>query len=335
MAAKDYYGILGVKQGASGQDIKKAFRKLARKYHPDINPNDKASEAKFKQINEAYEVLSDKDKRKKYDKFGDQWPYADQFAKAGGQRQDFSGRDFNYGGGGGFSGGFSGDVSSIFEEILRGGGGGTYARARRPRASRGQDLEYAVEITLEEAFSGGMRMLNLQDEKPCPICRGGGQQQGKPCPTCRGAGAVTSAEKLEVKLPLGVKTGSRVRIAGKGGQGHGGGARGNLYLKITVKPHKLFERKGDDLLSTVGVPLTVAVLGGEIKVPTLTGRLALKIPAETENDKAFRLAKQGMPRLGGSGRGDLITRVSVELPQKLSAEKRELFKQLGQLRPQG
>ncbi|MES0278942.1 MAG: DnaJ domain-containing protein, partial [Dehalococcoidales bacterium] len=143
MAAKDYYGILGVKQGASGQDIKKAFRKLARKYHPDINPNDKASEAKFKQINEAYEVLSDKDKRKKYDKFGDQWPYADQFAKAGGQRQDFSGRDFNYGGGGGFSGGFSGDVGSIFEEILRGGGGGTYARARRPRASRGQDLEYA------------------------------------------------------------------------------------------------------------------------------------------------------------------------------------------------
>ncbi|MEE8582607.1 MAG: DnaJ domain-containing protein, partial [Dehalococcoidales bacterium] len=259
MAAKDYYGILGVKQGASGQDIKKAFRKLARKYHPDINPNDKASEAKFKQINEAYEVLSDKDKRKKYDKFGDQWPYADQFAKAGGQRQDFSGRDFNYGGGGGFSGGFSGDVGSIFEEILRGGGGGTYARARRPRASRGQDLEYAVEITLEEAFSGGMRMLNLQDEKPCPICRGGGQQQGKPCPTCRGAGAVTSAEKLEVKVPPGVKTGSRVRIAGKGSQGHGGGARGNLYLKITVKPHKLFERKGDDLLSTVGVPLTVAV----------------------------------------------------------------------------
>jgi molecular chaperone DnaJ len=335
MAAKDYYGILGVKQGASGQDIKKAFRKLARKYHPDINPNDKASEAKFKQINEAYEVLSDKDKRKKYDKFGDQWPYADQFAKAGGQRQDFSGRDFNYGGGGGFSGGFSGDVGSIFEEILRGGGGGTYARARRPRASRGQDLEYAVEITLEEAFSGGMRMLNLQDEKPCPICRGGGQQQGKPCPTCRGAGAVTSAERLEVKVPPGVKTGSRVRIAGKGSQSHGGGARGNLYLKITVKPHKLFERKGDDLLSTVGVPLTVAVLGGEIKVPTLTGRLALKIPAETENGKAFRLAKQGMPRLGGSGRGDLIARVSVELPQKLSAEERELFKQLGQLRPQG
>lgn len=332
MAAKDYYSILGVKQSATGQDIKKAFRKLARKYHPDINPNDKAAEAKFKQINEAYEVLSDKDKRKKYDKFGDQWPYADQFAKAGGQYQDFSGRDFNYGGGGGGGGGFSGDIGSIFEEILR-GGGGTYTR--RPRASRGQDLEYAATVTLEEAFSGGMRMLNLQGEKPCPTCRGSGQQQGKPCPTCRGAGAVVSVERLEVKVPPGVKTGSRVRIAGKGGQGRGGGPRGNLYLKITVKPHKLFERKGDDLLATVGVPLTVAVLGGEIKVPTLTSRLALKIPAETENGKAFRLARQGMPRLGGSGRGDLIAKVSVELPQKLSAEERELFKQLGQIRPQG
>jgi molecular chaperone DnaJ len=333
MAAKDYYSILGIKQSASGQDVKKAFRKLARKYHPDINPDDKAAEAKFKQINEAYEVLSDKDKRKKYDKFGDQWPYADQFAKAGGQQQDFSGRDFSYGGGGGgFSGGFSGNVGSIFEEILR-GGGGTYAR--RPRASRGHDLEYAVAVTLEEAFSGGMRMLNLQSEKPCPTCQGSGQQQGKPCPTCRGAGAVASVERLEVKVPPGVKTGSRVRIAGKGGQGHGGGPRGNLYLKVTVKPHKLFERKGDDLLATVGVPLTVAVLGGEIKVPTLTGRLALKIPAETENGKAFRLGKQGMPRLGGSGRGDLIARVSVELPQKLSAEEKELFKKLSQLRPQG
>ncbi len=332
MAAKDYYSILGIKQSASGQDVKKAFRKLARKYHPDINPDDKAAEAKFKQINEAYEVLSDKDKRKKYDKFGDQWPYADQFAKAGGQQQDFSGRDFSYGGGGGFSGGFSGNVGSIFEEILR-GGGGTYAR--RPRASRGHDLEYAVAVTLEEAFSGGMRMLNLQSEKPCPTCQGSGQQQGKPCPTCRGAGAVASVERLEVKVPPGVKTGSRVRIAGKGGQGHGGGPRGSLALKVTVKPRKILERTGDDLLATVDVPLTVAVLGGEIKVPTLTGRLALKIPAETENGKAFRLGKQGMPRLGGSGRGDLIARVSVELPQKLSAEEKELFKKLSQLRPQG
>jgi molecular chaperone DnaJ len=332
MAAKDYYGILGVKQSATEQDIKKAFRKLARKYHPDINPNDKASEAKFKQINEAYEVLSDKDKRKKYDKFGDQWPYADQFAQAGGQYRDFSGaRDFNFGGGG-FSGGFSGDVGSLFEEILR-GGGGTYTR--RPRSSRGQDMEYAVAVTLEEAFSGGKRMLNLQGEKPCPTCQGSGQQQGKPCPTCRGAGAVVSTERLEVKVPPGVKTGSRVRIAGKGSQGLGGGARGDLYLKITVKPHRQFERKGDDLLAAVGVPLTVAVLGGEIKVPTLTGRLALKIPPETENGKAFRLAKQGMPRLGGTGRGDLIARVSVELPKKLSGEETDLFEKLRQLRPQG
>jgi molecular chaperone DnaJ len=332
MAAKDYYGILGVKQGATEQDIKKAFRKLARKYHPDINPNDKTAEAKFKQINEAYEVLSDKDKRKKYDKFGDQWPYADQFTQTGGQYQDFSGaRDFNYGGGG-FSGGFSGDVGSLFEEILR-GGGGTYTR--RPRSSRGQDMEYAVAVTLEEAFSGSKRMLNLQGEKPCPTCRGSGQEQGKPCPTCRGGGAVVSIERLEVKVPPGVKTGSRVRIAGKGSQGLGGGTRGDLYLKITVKPHSLFERKGDNLLAAVGVPLIVAILGGEIKVPTLTGRLALKIPPETENGKTFRLAKQGMPRLGGTGRGDLIAKVSVELPKKLSDEEKGLFKQLRQLRPQG
>jgi molecular chaperone DnaJ len=329
MAAKDYYSILGVKQSATEQDIKKAFRKLARKYHPDINPNDTTAEAKFKQINEAYEVLSDKDKRKKYDKFGDQWPYADQFAKAGGQYRDVNPQDFSYQ----TSGFGGGGMDSIFEEILRGSGAGAYTR--RPQARRGQDLEYAVEITLEEAFSGSKRMLNLQGEKPCPTCQGSGQQQGRPCATCRGAGAVASMEKLEVKVPPGVKTGSRVRMAGKGNQGSGGGSRGNLYLKITVKPHKLFERKGDDLLVSIGVPLTVAVLGGEVKVPTLTGRLALKIPAETANGKAFRLAKQGMPHLGGSGNGDLIATVSVELPQKLSAEERELFNQLSQLRPQG
>jgi molecular chaperone DnaJ len=334
MAEKDYYSLLGVNRKASEKEIKQAFRRLARKHHPDVNPSDKAAENKFKEISQAYEVLSDKEKRKKYDQFGDQWQYADQFTKAsGGQPPPFTDTDFsNIFGGGSRSYHYGSEgLDSLFDELLRGSRAGTYT-SRAPR--RGQDLEQQVEVTLEEAFNGTSRLLSLRAEEPCPTCSGNGRIQNVACSTCRGQGTTSRVKRLEVKIPAGVKTGSRVRVAGKGGQGHGGGVGGDLYLAIKVKPHHLFERRGDDLHVTVDVGLTTAMLGGEIQVPTLMGKLALKIPAETQNGRTFRLAGQGMLHLGKASRGDLKARVNVMLPDKLSAEEKELFKKLSQLRPE-
>ena len=297
MAGKDYYSLLGVNREASEREIKQAYRRLARKYHPDVNPGDKSAEARFKQINEAYEVLSDKEKRQKYDQFGDQWQYADQFARAGGRRTFW---DFSQGGTTRVHFGED-EFGSLFDDLLRGFGTGTFSHRVHPR--RGQDIDYPVEITLEEAYRGASRIISLDN-----------------------------GERLEVKIPSGVKHGSRVRIAGKGRQGYSG-ARGDLYLVISVKPHRLFERRGDDLYVEVAVPLTVAVLGGEVQVPTLKGKLALKIPPETQNGRAFRLAGQGMPHLDNSSRGDLLAKVNVVLPTNLSPQEKELFKQFSQLRP--
>lgn len=330
MAGKNYYSMLGVSRNASQAEIKKAYRKLARKYHPDVNPGDKAAEARFKEMNEAYEVLADKEKRRKYDQFGDKWPYADQFAHAGTRQTIFRNFDF----GGAAHGGIhfeGGDLGSLFDEIMRGG-----AVKHQPRTRRGQDMEYPVEVTLEEAYHGAKRMLSLQAEKQCPTCQGGGHLQNKPCATCRGSGAVMRLERLEVKVPAGVRSGSRVRIAGKGGQGSGGGPRGDLYLLISVPRHKTFERQGDDLYVTATVPLTVAVLGGEINIATIKGKkLVLKIPPETQNGATFRLAGQGIPHLGKASNGDLIARIKVALPTKLSAEERGLFQQLKKLQTNG
>jgi len=299
MVDKDYYSILGVNRNASEREIKQAYRRLARKYHPDVNPGDKSAEAKFKEMNAAYEVLSDKEKRQKYDQFGDQWQYAEQFAKAGWQQTPFW--DFSQGSGSTTIHFGQGDLDSIFDDLLRGFGARTTRQRVRPR--RGQDIEHPVEVTLEEAYHGTKRIISLESDK-----------------------------RLEVKIPPGVKDGSRVRVAGKGMPGYGG-ARGDLYLVISVKPHPLFERKGDNLYVEVAVPLTVAVLGGEVQVPTLKGKLALKIPPETQNGHAFRLAGQGMPHLGNSSRGNLVARMKVVLPTNLSSQEKELFKQLSQLRP--
>jgi len=332
MASKDYYKILGVNRNASEKDIKQAFRRLARKHHPDVNPGDKTAEEKFKQISEAYEVLSDKDKRKKYDQFGDKWQYADQFAGASGSGgANYQHFDFGdlFGGGGGKTHAYGGEgFDSLLDELLR-SGGGTAGRRTHPR--RGRDIEHPVEVTLDEAFSGTSRLLSLQDEDICATCHGSGRIQNALCSACQGRGVINRVKRLEVKIPTGVKTGSRVRIAGKGGKGYGG-AKGNLYLAITVKPHSLFERRGDDLHVNVDVPLTVAMLGGTINIPTLKGKLELKIPAETQNGRIFRLAGQGMPHLGKSTRGDLKTRVNVLLPTKISPEEKELFQKLSQLR---
>ncbi len=325
MAGKDYYGILGVNRDASDKQIKQAYRRLARKYHPDVNPGDKSAEATFKQINEAYEVLSDAEKRRKYDQFGDQWQYADQFARAGGRQAP----SWGYGQGRGDEFHFGGDdLGSLFGELF---GRGTRSRRARPR--RGRDIEHPVEITLEEAYQGATRTIALQTEEPCSTCKGTGKIQNVPCSVCRGSGVVASVKRLEVKIPPGVKDGSRVRIAGKGEPAYAGGASGDLYLLVSVKPHRLFERRGDDLYVDVAVPLTVVVLGGEVQVPTPKGsKLALRIPPETQNGRAFRLARQGMSHLGNSSHGDLFVKVNVLLPTNLSPKEKELFEQLAKLR---
>jgi len=327
MTVKNYYDILGVKKDVSEKEIKAAYRRLARQYHPDVNPGDKAAEAKFKEINAAYEVLSDKEKRRKYDKYGDKWQYADQIEQAEREQAQYQG--FAPGVGGfRYSGGVEG-LDSIFEEIFGGRMGGF---SRRPQARRGRDLETPVEVTLEEAYHGTQRTINLQVEEPCAACKGTGRIQNLPCSVCRGAGVVANIKRIEVKIPAGVKTGSRVRIAGKGQPGYGGPA-GDLYLNVKVLPHATLERQGDDLYVNVPVPLTVAVLGGEVQVPTLKGKLALKIPAETQNGRVFRLTGQGMPHLGKSTRGDLLAKANVVLPTRLTEKEKELFGQLGEIRP--
>ncbi|MGI8588958.1 MAG: DnaJ C-terminal domain-containing protein [Chloroflexia bacterium] len=341
MQVKDYYQTLGAKREATEKEIRSAYRKLARKYHPDVNPNNKEAEAKFKEINEAYEVLSDAEKRKKYDKFGADW---EQFEKMGGAPGDF---DFNrYGGGAGAGRVYTGaapggaEFSDFFESLF--GGMGTRGRVSgiggdpfghgytRQVTRRGEDFEHPLEVTLEEAANGTSRRLQMQVEDVCSTCGGSGVQANRTCPTCGGSGVVQRLKTLEVNIPPGVHTGSRVRVRGEGGPGSPGQPRGDLYLVVTVLPHPRFARKGDDLALTVTVPLYTMVLGGEIRVPTIKGtNLALNIPAATQNGRTFRLKGQGMPHLGSpTQRGDLLVKAEVELPKDLTDEERELFEQL-------
>jgi molecular chaperone DnaJ len=326
MAGKDYYQILGVSRNASEKEIKQAYRRLARKHHPDLNPNDKSAEAKFKEINAAYEVLSNPEKRKKYDQFGEQWEYAEQFAKSGGQervRWDFGkgGTTFEYGDLSGF-----GDMfSSLFGDSGRG------FRTRGPQ--RGQNIESPIEVTLEEAYHGSTRVIQLQTEEPCTACGGTGRVGNRVCTICNGAGGKVNPKRLEVKIPAGVRDGSRIRIAGEGGPGRAGGNKGDIYLVAKILPHKLFERKGDDLYTEVSVPLATAMLGGEVRLPTLNGSLSLKIPPETQNGKVFRMAGKGMPQLGNNKYGNMFAKVKVVLPTNLTEEERKLFERLRSLRP--
>jgi len=299
VAGKDYYNILGVNRSATDKEIKQAYRRLARKHHPDVNPGDKSAEARFKEINTAYEVLSDPEKRKKYDRFGENWQYAEQFAGQQGAPYGFPGQgaQFEFVDLSDF-----GDLGDLLGGFGR--GFGTRTKTRRPR--RGQDIEYATEVTLEEAFHGSTRVVTD-----------------------------ITGRRLEVKVPPGVTDGSRIKVAGKGGPGSGGGSNGDLYLVITVKPHHVFQRKDSDLHVEVSVPLTDAMLGGEASVPSPKGKkLALKIPPETQNGKVFRLAEQGMPKMGGTKKGDLFAKVKVILPQELTEREKELFQQLKELQAQ-
>ncbi|MEW6034389.1 MAG: J domain-containing protein [Chloroflexota bacterium] len=331
MAKRDYYQVLGIGRNASEKEIKQAYRRLARKLHPDVNPGDKAAEERFKEVNRAYEVLSDPEKRKKYDQFGDQWEQADQFAKAGAQQGPAwgfpGGTDtfFEFEGAPGDMG--AGDLfEGLFQRFQTG-------RGRAPRQRRGQDVEQPVEVTLEEAYRGTARLLQVQAQEACPNCAGLGIAQNKTCPMCHGSGAVLRPKRLEVKIPPGVKDGSRIRMAGEGGPGTAGGPKGDLYLVVHVLPHNIFERTEDDLHVKVAVPLLTAVLGGEVDVPTLKGKVSLKIPAETQNERVFRLTGQGMPHLGDSTRGDLFARVSIVLPTNLNQKEKELFQEMKRQRP--
>jgi DnaJ-class molecular chaperone len=326
MAKKDYYETLGVSRNASEKEIKQAYRRLARKHHPDVNPGDKSAEARFKEINAAYEVLSNPEKRKKYDQFGDRWEYAEQFAEARGQQ----GVQWDFGKGGAtFEYGDVADFGDIFSSLF--GGAGIGSRMKRG-TQRGQDIESPIEVSLEEAYHSARRVIQLQTAEPCTACGGTGRVGNRVCTICSGAGMKAIPRRLEVKIPAGVKDGSKIRIAGEGGSGRGGSNKGDIYLVVKVLPHQLYERKGDDLYTEVSVPLVTAMVGGEVGLPTLSGNLSLKIPAETQNGKIFRLAGKGMPRLGDSSDGNMFAEVKVVLPTNLSEEERRLFERLRSLR---
>ncbi|MBK7782264.1 MAG: J domain-containing protein [Ardenticatenia bacterium] len=303
MQVKDYYQILGVARDADEKAIKAAYRKLARKHHPDVNPGDAAAESRFKDITEAHEVLSDPAKRQKYDRFGQAWKQAERtgqdggfdwsaWAPAGGQGVDPATAEFQdlYGRGG---------VSDLFEALFgaRGGAG----RGAGVRPGRGRDLEQAVTISLEEAYGGGSRLLSKD------------------------------GRRVEVKIPAGVKSAARIRLRGEGLPGPGGGAPGDLFLVVEVQAHPRFERQGDDLHLRLPLPLSLLVLGGEAPVPTLDGGLSLTIPPETQNGRRFRLRGKGMPRLGSQERGDLYVSVEAQLPTKVTDAERELFVRLREL----
>jgi chaperone protein DnaJ len=363
---KDYYKILGLSKGASEKEIKAAYRKLARQHHPDVNPGDKGAEDKFKDIGEAYDVLSDPDKRSQYDQYGDQWKAYSQGGRPGGGSPQTGGvyTDFNFGGAGGGAGGGGIDdfLSSLFGGQAGGqapGGFGGFssrtARSPRQETRAQQEVEYPVEISLEEAFKGTSKTFTLSlpetcnrcggsgavssgRTKTCNMCGGTGRVKGQRvgtgleievCPECRGEGSVTKQKKLsDVKIPAGVADGQRIRLAGQGPQG------GDLFLKISVRTDPRFERQGDDLYTDFTVPYTVAALGGEAAVETFSGRKVLNVPAGSQSGRAFRLTGLGMPVLKSKGtqKGNLYARAKISVPKELSPRETELLTELAKLR---
>ena len=345
MAKRDYYEVLGVSRDASEADIKKAYRRLAMKHHPDRNPGDPKAEAAFKEAKEAYEVLSEKDKRAVYDQHG----HAGVEAAAAGGR-----------GGPGFNPGDAfGDIfGDVFGDIFGGG------RRGRSTVFRGADLRYELSLTLEQAVFGDTVNLTLPTvvncetcsgsgakpgtkpvtcktcegagqvrmsqgffsiQQTCPACRGTGQQIEQPCATCQGRGRVQKSKTLAVKVPAGVDNGDRIRLTGEGEAGQNGGPPGDLYVEIRIQPHDIFERDGADLSCGIPVNFAVAALGGSVQVPTLDGEVTLKIPAETQSGRVFRLRGKGVRPVRGSGPGDLFCRVEVETPVNLTAEQKRLL----------
>ena len=346
MAKRDYYEVLGVERGADEAELKKAYRRLAMKYHPDRNPDDKAAEEKFKEANEAYEVLSDSNKRAAYDQYG------------------HAGVDPQMGGAGGFAGGgasFSDIFGDVFSDFFGGARGG-----QRGGPQRGSDLRYTLELSLEEAVRGttvtirvptlancktcngsgakkgsspttcstcgGIGQVRMQQgffsvQQTCPRCHGSGKMITDPCDDCHGQGRVEEHKTLSVKVPAGVDTGDRIRLAGEGEAGAQGGPAGDLYVVVNVREHDIFQRDGRDLYCEVPISFADAALGGELEVPTLDGRVKLKIPEGTQTGKLFRLRGKGVTPVRGGSAGDLMCRVVLETPVKLDKRQRELLEE--------
>ncbi|MHB1142466.1 MAG: molecular chaperone DnaJ [Sulfuricaulis sp.] len=351
MTKKDYYETLGVARNASDADIKKAYRRLAMKYHPDRNPGDKTTEAKFKDAKEAYEVLSDSQKRAAYDQFGHAG--VDPSAAAGAAGGFYSAGGAN----------FADIFGDVFGDIFGGG------RARGAQVFRGANLRYSLELSLEDAVRGtevrirvpamekcetcqgsgakagtsssvcrtcgGHGQVRMQQgffsvQQTCPKCHGAGKVITDPCPTCHGAGRVQHTKTLSVKVPAGVDEGDQIRLAGEGEAGENGGPPGDLFVQIRLKPHSLFKREQDDLYCEMPVSFATTVLGGELEVPTLDGRASIKIPPGTQSEKLFRLRGKGVRNVRSGQTGDLYCRISVETPVNLTARQKELLQELDQ-----
>jgi molecular chaperone DnaJ len=357
MAKRDYYSVLGVNRDASEEDIKKAYRKLAMKHHPDRNPDDKTSEEKFKEAKAAYEILSDARKRAAYDQFGHAGVDPSAGFGAAGAR--------GFGGGEGF-GGFADAFGDIFGEIFGNAGPGAGGRGRGNGVYRGTDLRYNLELSLEEAARGTEAKIRIPaleqcatchgsgakpgtQPKTCPTCHGQGQvrvSQGffsiqqtcpqchgtgriipEPCPTCAGAGRIKRHKTLSVKIPAGVDQDDRVRLAGEGEAGLNGGPPGDLYVVVNLKPHPVFQRDNSDLHCEMPISFTTAALGGEIEIPTLDGHAKLKIPPETQTGQVFRLRNKGIKGVRSSVHGDLYCHLAIETPVKLTPRQRELLRE--------
>jgi molecular chaperone DnaJ len=344
MAKQDYYSLLGVERDAGESDIKKAYRNLAKRHHPDANPDNPDSEHKFKEVSEAYEVLKDSEKRAAYDQFGH--------------------AAFEQGGGGGGGFGFTSSFADVFDDLF-----GEFMGARRDTSPRrrGADLRYNLEISLDDAYRGKSAQIRVPTsatceacqgsgaaegtkpvacgtcqgagkvraqqgfftiERTCPTCQGAGRVIQTPCSDCRGAGRVRKEKTLSVNIPAGVEDGTRIRLSGEGEAGLRGGAGGDLYIFLSLAPHKLFQRDGLNIYCRVPLPMTVAALGGGIEVPTLDGtRARVTIPAGTQNGKQFRLKGKGMPAMRGAGQGDMYIQAEVETPVNLNKRQKELLKE--------
>ena len=328
---KDYYKILGVDRKADDKTIKSAYRRLARKYHPDVAKTKDATD-RFKEVSEAYEVLSDPEKRRRYDSLGPDWQRYTQAPPAGPPGGGFR---VEYGGDPGNLGDFSEFFRSIFGDLgahaRRGSrSGGIRFDEGFDRTPRGADVEAGVEISLDEAFHGARKTFAMDLEEPCAVCGGSGNVQGKPCAACGGGGWQRAQRQVDVKIPAGVKSGQRVRVSGEGTGAPG--ARGDLYLSVTVAAHPFFERKGDDVHLTLPITAPEAALGTSIEVPTLRGKVSMKVPPATSSGRAFRLPGYGMPRLKGGGAGDQFVAVKIVMPSELTSEERELYEKLKALR---
>lgn len=366
---QDYYDLLGVPRKAGAKDIRTAFRKLARKYHPDLNPGDKSSEEKFKQLQEAYDVLSDSKKRQMYDQYGF---YSDNIPPGGpgaGPQQDSEGVNFDFGGFdfGGGSGAQGGGASfrDLFSQFFRGGRGAS----SEPEHEPGGDLEYQIEIDFWDAVRGAVKKLTITrldacdtchgtgavgSAQTCPTCHGSGTIQQaagkmkfnvpctrcggagkirKVCPTCSGEGRLRRTETIDVRIPAGVASGSRVRVPGKGNAGTMGAPPGDLYLRVDVKPHSFFERRGADLYTKVPVTVTEATLGAKVEVPTIDGRSLVRIPPATNSGKTLRLKEKGVPSARTGARGDQYVEIQVVVPQPTDERVRNLMKELETIAP--